>query len=152
MEGGRLVEERVRSGLTAKEGRRFAFPVGTAFAVLAGILLWREKMIASYVLAGVSGALLLAGLVIPSYLGPVQRAWMGFAHALSRVTTPVFMSAMYFLVFTPFGVVLRLVGHRPLKKRALGGSYWQTRAPEQRRSDLERQFQLSGSMVSGASR
>lgn len=133
-----MAEEQVR--FTAKEGRRFAFPVGVAFGVLAGVLFWREKMVASYAFTGVSGALLLAGLVIPAHLGPVQRAWMAFAHALSRVTTPLFMSAMFFLVLTPFGVVMRLFGHRPFKKKAEDGSYWQTRAPERRRSDLERQF------------
>ena len=32
-----------------------------------------------------------AALVVPTQLGPVERAWMGLAHAISKVTTPIFM-------------------------------------------------------------
>ena len=35
-----------------------------------------------------AGSSSLAALVAPTALGPVERAWMGLAHAISRVTTP----------------------------------------------------------------
>ena len=52
-------------------------------------------------LGALGGALALAGLVVPRDLGPVERAWMGLAHPISKVTTPIFMGVMYFLVLTP---------------------------------------------------
>jgi hypothetical protein len=65
---------------------------------------------------------------------------MAFAHALSKVTTPVFMGLVYFLVFTPVGVVRRVLGKNALVRPSVGGSYWVSRGVGARRSDLERQF------------
>jgi hypothetical protein len=33
--------------------------------------------------------------IIPTYLGPVERAWMTLAHLISKVTTPIVMGVMY---------------------------------------------------------
>jgi len=125
--------------LTPKEGRKFAFPVGTAFLVLAAISFWRGHHIPPRVLAGLGGALLLAGAIIPGKLGPVYRGWMGFAHALSKVTTPIFMGLVYFLVMTPMGLLMRLFGRQPMRHAEQAGGFW--KAPVSGgRSNLEHQF------------
>ncbi|CAN5207044.1 hypothetical protein BH23GEM4_BH23GEM4_19340 [soil metagenome] len=138
------MEPRVPVGLTtqhwsAAEGRRFAFTVGAAFLVLAGVLWWRDREALAMVLASLGVLLLLAGLVVPRHLRPVYRAWMALGHALSRVTTPVVMGAIYFLVLTPMGLLMRALGRNPLvhgSTQRMG--YWIPR--EAGRSDLERQF------------
>jgi hypothetical protein len=138
MAGNDGLAARVPTRLTASEGRRFAFPVGLAFLALAALVRWRGADTAAFVLAGTGAALLLAGLLVPARLGPVQRAWMGLAHAISRVTTPIVMGVLYFGVFTPAGVLARALGHRPLVRN--GPSVWVERPPESRGSDLDRQF------------
>ena len=133
--------QRIPARLTAADGRKFAFPVGIAFGVLAGIALWRGHPTLATGFAVLSGALLVAGLVMPARLGPVQRGWMAFAHAISKVTTPIFLGIVFFLVFTPFGLLMRLFGRRPLNRRTADGTWWVARAPEARqRLDMERQF------------
>lgn len=102
----------VRARLSAAEGRRFAFPVAAAFLALGGLLWWRGHGTGAWICAAVAGALTVAGVVMPTALGPIQRAWMGFALVLSRITTPIFMGLVFFLVITPIGVGLR--GPRPL--------------------------------------
>lgn len=131
----------VPARLTPSEGRRFAFPVGAAFLLLTGLLVWRGHGVPAVVLAGVGSALLLAGLVIPEHLGPVQRGWMALALALSKVTTPVFMGITFFLVITPTGFLVRRFGRNPMTRVPDEGSYW-VRRPEGagRQSNLERQF------------
>jgi hypothetical protein len=125
--------------LTPAEGRRFGLSVGLAFLALAGLFWWRDLAIARGIAAALGGALLLAALVVPGSLGPVLRAWMGLAKAISRVTTPILLGIIYYLVITPIGLVLRLVGHRPLVRRERSGSFWVPPASGGR-SDLERQF------------
>ncbi len=126
--------------LTPAEGRKFGFLVGGAFLVL-GALLWRRGHHSGGPVSAVAGGLLLlAGLVAPMHLGPVYRAWMGLAGVISRVTTPVFMSIMYFLVLTPAGLLGRLFGHRPLSPPPGAATYWRTRAPGARRGDMDHQF------------
>ncbi|MEX2284975.1 MAG: SxtJ family membrane protein [Gemmatimonadota bacterium] len=130
---------RVSARLTATEGRRFAFPVASAFLVLAGIMWWRDHLSAAYVAAGLSAALGLAGAILPSRLGPVQRGWMALAHMISKVTTPIVMGVIYFVVVTPFGVVGRLAGRNPLRHGASNQSPWVVRA-KSRPASMERQF------------
>ncbi len=124
---------------TARDGRRFAFPVGAAFLLLSGLLYWREKELAFQVTAGLGGALWLLGAIIPAYLGPVYRAWMRMAFAISKVTTPIFMGAVYFVVLTPTGLIMRLVGRNPMSHPMTKDGYWYSTEgrPE---SDLRRQF------------
>jgi hypothetical protein len=77
---------------------------------------------------------------LPAQLGPVHRAWMGLAHLLSRVTTPIFMSVVYFVVITPVGLLKRLFGRNPMKAALANGSYWVPREADAMRGDMERQF------------
>jgi hypothetical protein len=126
--------------LTAAEARRFGYTVGAAFLVLGGLLAWRGRSTGAMVAASLGGALVLGALVFPAGLRPVYRVWMGFAKVMSRVTNPVFMGVVYFLLLTPVGIVMRMLGKDPLARRSAAGSGWRTRPAGQRRSDLKRQF------------
>ena len=126
--------------LTPAEGRRFGLTVGAAFLVLAAIAWWRGRTTGLTAFGTVGALLFLAGLAVPGRLGPVYRGWMGIALLLSKVTTPIFMGVVYFLVLTPVGLVLRALGKYPLGAPGRTGSVWVGRAPGQRRSDLLRQF------------
>ena len=47
---------------------------------------------------------------------------MGLAHAISKVTTPIFMGVVYFVVITPIGFIRRRAfGSNPLSPRAPAG-------------------------------
>ena len=139
MEGGGRLARDPTPRLTAAEGRKFGLTVGTAFLVLGLILAWRDKETASLIVLSLGGLLFLAGLSIPGRLGPVFRAWMGLAHAISKVTTPIFMSIVYFLVLTPVGAIRRAVSRNPLQRERPSTSYWIPRDRSSRGS-MERQF------------
>lgn len=125
--------------LSPAEGRKFAFTVGTAFLVLAGITWWRDHPLLMRVFGGLGGGLFVLGTVVPAYLGPVQRAWMGLAHAISKVTTPIFMGVVYYVVITPIGLFMRLTGRQPMRHAARDGGFWLA-PPSGGRSNLETQF------------
>lgn len=133
------METGVPARLSPAEGRNFAFTVGAAFLGLAALFWWRGHPFPMRAAGAIGALLVLAGLVIPGWLGPVHRAWMGLAHAISKVTTPVFMGLLYFMVLTPAGILRRTLGRNPLVRPA-GPSYWIARDAAHRRSDLERQF------------
>ena len=126
--------------MSKAEGRRFGLTVGIAFLVIASILLWRDHDLSSRITGGLGGSLVLAGFLMPTYLGPVERAWMGLAHLISKVTTPIFMGIVYYLVMTPMGLIRRLVGGNALDHgRAKSDTYWIDKDTE-RTGGLERQF------------
>jgi hypothetical protein len=131
--------EHLSARLTRRDGRKFAFTVGGAFLALGAISLWRGHVWAPRVLIVIGGLLVLAGSLAPGRLGSVHRAWMGLAHLLSKVTTPVFLGIVYFGVMTPIGLARRLLGKHPLRHREDNDSFWMA-PPSGGRSDLTTQF------------
>jgi hypothetical protein len=125
--------------LTPAEGRKFALTVGTAFLALTALTWWRDHITVARVLAVIGGGLWIGGLVVPGRLGPVYRGWMGLAHAISKVTTPIFLSIVYFIVIMPIGLLMRAVGRNPIRHHPRGDSYWAPHA-ESRRGSLTNQF------------
>jgi hypothetical protein len=109
--------------------------------VLGALSAWRGAHAATAATLGSLGVLLVvAGLVAPTRLGPVERAWYALAAGISKVTTPIIMGALYFLVLTPAGIIARVFGHNMLRRSQGGASAWVRRAEGARRGDLERQF------------
>lgn len=139
MEGGRRLETGIPARLSVAEGRKFGLLVGGAFLVFGGISRWRGHDIAPYVLWSLGGVLVLGGALVPGSLGPVYRAWMGLANVLSKITTPIFMGLVYFVVLTPVGLLRRMFGRNSLVRDGTNTS-WIDRAEGQRKSDLNRQF------------
>ena len=128
----------VPARLTAAAGRRFAFTVGAAMLALGAIVAWRGARPIALVLGGIGVGLLLGGAVAPTRLGGIERAWSAFASAISKITTPIIIAVLFFVVLTPAGLLMRALGHKPLVRPA--GSAWVRRPAGERRSDLERQF------------
>lgn len=134
------MEAGIPTRLRRSRGRRFGFTVGGAFLAIALVLRFRDLPSAAMV-AGVLGAtLVVAAIILPQHLGPVERAWMAFAERLSRITTPIIMAILYYGVVTPVGLLMRAAGRNPLKPASgTTDSYWIARDPSTR-SQLTRQF------------
>ena len=127
--------------LSPAEGRKFGLTVGGAFLVITGILWWRGHHSAVPYTGALGTVLAVAGLLIPTMLGPVNRAWMGLAHLISKVTTPIFMGVVYFVVLSPIGVGMRLFGRNPMVHRPEAAGYWIVRKPDpDQANSLTRQF------------
>jgi hypothetical protein len=126
---------------TAAQGRKFGFTVGAAFLAIAGFAWWRGHPATAAVLGGLGALLGVAALLVPGRLGPVERAWMALAHAISKVTTPIVMGVIYLVVMWPVGLLRRSLGGNPLVHAEQGHGYWRPRQEGRRRSaSMQRQF------------
>jgi hypothetical protein len=127
--------------LTPEEGRKFGLTVGGAFLALSGLLWWRGRVPGGLACLALGGALALAGLVAPARLETVHRLWVGFGQLLARVTTPVFMGIVYFLILTPIGWIMRLFGRNPVARPPVQGSFWVRRpGRDGEHGRMDRQF------------
>lgn len=132
-----------RTGLTRKEGMKFALTLSAAFAALGAVGVGRHRPITAQVLFALAATLLLLGLAVPARLGPVQRAWMALGHAIGRVTSPIVLGAVYYLALSPIAYLRRTFGTSPLSRDPTAATYWIHRTPQdadERCRALERQF------------
>ena len=114
--------------LSPKELRRFGVTVAIPLALLAGLGVWRGHTILPIVLGGLATVLGGLAFVAPGLLAPVHTVWMRFAHALGWFNTRVLLGVVYFVVMTPTGFVMRLLGRDPLDRRLRDRpSYWVAR-------------------------
>jgi hypothetical protein len=120
--------------------RRFGLLFCVLSAALAGYVVWRRGLDAATVPAAISAVLLLLSLALPSLLKPAWWPWMVVARVLGFVNSHLLLGAVFYLMFTPIGLVMRLLGHDPLGDRDFGrarrivtegGSLWQRREKAQ---------------------
>jgi hypothetical protein len=73
--------------------------------------------------------------------GGVYRAWMRLALLLSRITTPLVLGIVYFLVLTPTAVVMRLMGKDPMARRFdKNAKSYRIRSEKPSKDQMERPF------------
>jgi len=106
--------------------RKFGVSVGCVLLVFSALMIWLTKPTAAWVLGAAGAFLLLAGLALPAALALPYRAWMGLAHALGWFNTRLLLIVVFFLVLTPLGLLIRLLGKRPLDMKwdPEADSYW----------------------------
>ena len=84
----------------------------------------------SLILAGVAVLLATLGVVAPRALRPVYLVWMGLSFPLGLVMTNLIVAIMFYVIFTPVGLVMRMGGRDPLQlKRVSTGTCWIEREP-----------------------
>lgn len=65
----------------------------------------------------VGGLLATWALIAPERLGPVYHGWMRLALWLSRITTPLILGVVFFLVIVPVALVMKAIGYDPMARR-----------------------------------
>ncbi len=71
----------------------------------------------------------------------VYRIWMSMALFLGRVNTFLLLSLFYYLIITPYALLLRLCGAQMLDLRFKDrDSYWRAKEPSKGLEDYQGQF------------
>ena len=84
---------------------------------------------------GVSAAFLMATWKVPKVLRPLNIVWFKFGMLLARIVQPIVMAAIFFLVVTPVGLIMRLFGKDLLRQKISADTptYWQDRGDKSNR-------------------
>jgi len=113
--------------------RSFGLTVGVVFGFIALYVVWRAGWdlhgTGRYVLMGLSAGLILPGLLAPRLLKHVYTFWMALAFFMGFVMTRVLLTLIFFGLVTPIGLVMRLFGHDPLRRKPFSETGWISRDP-----------------------
>ena len=73
----------------------------------------------------VSLIFLVLGIINSNLLLPLNRLWFKFGIFLGKIISPIIMGIIFFLVVTPIGLIMRLIGKDVLNLRYNNfKSYW----------------------------
>lgn len=121
---------RDREVVKGSSNRAFGIVFAVVFAIIGAFPLISGTAPRWWAL--IVGALfLLAGLAFPGILAPLNRLWLRFGLLLHRIVNPLVMGLLFFLVVTPIGLIMRLIGKRPLllETDPNAETYWIRRTP-----------------------
>ena len=100
------------------ELRKFGLVTGAIVSALFGLLVpWifdYSWPLWPWIVAGISA---LWGLVHPDSLFVIYRYWLKFGHVAGWINTRIILAIMFYLVFFPAGILMRLLGKDPMARK-----------------------------------
>ena len=103
--------------LDSKGLRKFGITTAIIIAVLFGVIfpyLFDQSI--SIIPWSISAVLILWALIIPKSLNPIYHIWMKIGLVLGWINTRIILGAVFYLIVTPIGLFVRLIGKNPLNK------------------------------------
>ncbi len=95
--------------------RNFGLVIATALALYA---------IKHPLLLVPSAVILVTALTRPQFLHGANLVWAKVGQVLHGIVNPIVMTVLFFGVFTPMAILLRLLGKDLLRLRTKSESYW----------------------------
>ena len=121
--------------------RSFGLTMGVVFLALGSLCLFGQKHAIAINNLAVSGMFFAAGLISPILLKPIYIIWMRFAFVLGWVNLKIVLILLFYLVFTPLGLLLRLFRFDLLERKSSGTTYWKKKEKNDLNiSNYERRF------------
>lgn len=124
--------------------RRELLWFGPLFALFVGLvgamLIYRFNAHAvAYSIWSIAVPLIVVYYLIPAIRRPVYLGWMKATMPIGWVISVLMLAAIYWLVITPIGLLMRLVNYDPMNRRfeRSAKTYWVRRQPT---GDINRYF------------
>ena len=126
---------------------RDQFWFAVLFAIFMGgvgaLLFWYWSLAtAAYAVWGAGSVVLLAFIAVPKWRIPLYLGWIYLFFPIGYVMSHVVMGLTYYLVLSPIGLLMRLFGKDPMRRKwdPSATTYWVEREPVVDSSRYFRQF------------
>ncbi|MEZ5494233.1 MAG: SxtJ family membrane protein [Pseudomonadales bacterium] len=112
----------IKTDMTAAELRKFGLVTGAILIGLIGCLLpWLHSGVGTMLrwllyVGPVGGTLIVWALIHPSSLIYFYRPWMKLAEGLGFINTRIILFVLFYGLFMPMGVIMRLFGKDPMHR------------------------------------
>ena len=127
--------------LKLPSNRKFGFFFTFVFAVSAAYFYYSANVIWAYAFAIATLIFLLITLVKSDALLPLNKLWMRFGLLLGMIVSPIVLGIIFFVLFTPIAMLMRLSGRDELQlKFSYKVSHWIIRNEPIKSESFKQQF------------
>lgn len=126
-----------------RELRIFSVALGCLLALIAFVSFRASASVPLAVTLSAIGTLIvLVGLIAPAMIKPLYLGWMILLYPIRWIVSCLLIAVVYYLLITPIGLILRLLGHDLVGRRfdSRATSYWKTERRVRQEQDYFRQF------------
>ena len=105
--------------------KKFGYTFALIFLLL-GILFFLKGSSLSYFFIFLSLVFYFTALLFSQILNPLNLLWSKLGYLLSIIFSPIVLGIIFFIILTPYALILRLFGRDELdlKKNSNNVSYW----------------------------
>ncbi|MDC0146193.1 SxtJ family membrane protein [Amylibacter sp.] len=129
------------SEIELPSNRKFGFFFTFVFAATAAYFFHSASITWAYVFVTAALIFLLITLIKSDVLLPLNKLWMRFGLLLGMIVSPIVLGIIFFGLFTPIAILMRLSGRDELRLRfSHKVSHWITRSEPIKSESFKHQF------------
>ena len=129
------------SEIELPSNRKFGFFFTFAFAAAAAYFFHAASITWAYVFVTAALIFLLITLIKSDVLLPLNKLWMRFGLLLGMIVSPIVLGIIFFGLFTPIAILMRLSGRDELRlKFTQKASHWISRGEPIKSDSFKHQF------------
>lgn len=123
--------------ITKKQLRTFGITLTVFLSVIGLIHFLKGNISSQYWFWAVAAGILLVTLLTPLVIKPIYRGAMFIAHLLGWINTRIILGLIYYLLFSPVSLVMKIIGRDPLQRQLNKEvkTYWKIREKIARSKD-----------------
>ncbi len=132
---------KIISNTVLPSNKKFGYFFTFIFLITSIYFYFREIIMAFYVLGSFCIIFYLITFFKSDALRPLNQLWMSFGLALGMIISPIVMGFIFFIIFTPIGIFMRLFGRDELFLQFKNkSSHWTKRNEDIHSNSFSSQF------------
>ena len=128
------------SEIKLPSNRKFGFFFTIIFLIISAYFFFNESYKSGYFFLLISIIFFIITILKAELLLPLNKLWMRFGFTLGLIINPIVLGIIFFLIFTPIGLIMRLFKRDELRlKIKKRDSHWKLRTEKNVNVDLFKQ-------------
>lgn len=113
------------SEIQLPSNKKFGITFSIIFLIISIYSFYKINLTFTIIALSISIIFLLLSFLMPKILFPINKGWMYFGYLLGLIISPIVLGFIFFIIFTPVGILRRNVfKDELLLKFNLKKSYW----------------------------
>ena len=129
------------SKINLPSNQKFGLFFSVVFSLFSAYFFYLENNFWSYIFGLLALVFIIMALIKNDLLGPLNKLWFKFGLLLGKIVSPVVMGLIFFGIFTPIAIIMKIIGRDELRLKYKNQStHWIKRKTSNQSEFFKRQF------------